>query len=278
MIRLRVRFFTLPLVTASLVVTLACDVKVNDKGLSLNLGRATATDEWTRTYDLAAGGRLEIVNGNGLIEASGSDERMVEVRAERRARAGTEEEAAQLLKKVEMREDVSATRVKIEARAGEGVTGFRNSFDVQYHVRVPDGLTVSFKTSNGGIRLQNVDGQIIAVTTNGGITGNGLSGSVEMETVNGGVQADLSAVTGDVKVATTNGGVRLDLPADVKANLDASCVNGGISIDDQFKVDTSGGDSRRRVSAALNGGGPRISAATVNGGIRIRVRGGRQTD
>ena len=241
----------LSLLVASLLVA-GCDVKVNDKGFALNLGRAEASDEWTRTYDLSAGGLLEIVNVNGLIAATGSDGPSVEVRAERRARAGTEQEAGELLKKLDMREEVSATRVKIDAQ-DDGTS-------IQYHVRVPDGLAVSFRTANGNIRIQNVIGRITAATTNGG------------------VQADLSSISGDVTVATTNGGVRLDLPTNVKASLDAACVNGGIDIDDEFKVDTGSDDSRCRVSAALNGGGPRISAATVNGSIRIRARGGRQTD
>ena len=258
---LHARPLTLLLIAASVSVTLACDVKVNDKGFALNLGRSDATDEWTRTYDLPAGGRLEIVNGNGLIEAIRADGPRVEVRAERRARAGSDEEAARLLKTLEMREEVSATRVKIEAIGGSGPSGFlRNGFDIQYHVRVPDGLAVSFRTANGGIRFQNVNGQIAGATTNGG------------------VQADLSSISGDVTLATTNGGIRLDLPLDVKANLDVACVNGGINIDDQFKLGAGSGDSRCRVSVVLNGGGPRVSAATVNGGIRIRARGSRQSD
>jgi len=250
-----------PLTLLLLIASLGCDVKVNDKGFALNLGRADATDEWTRSYQLPAGGRLEIVNTNGLIEVNGSDGTGVDVRAERRARAGSQDEAAQLLKKLDMREEVSPTRVKIDASSATESSGFgRNDFDIQYHVRIPAGLSVSFRTSNGAIRLQNINGQITAATTNGG------------------VQADLSSISGDVTLATTNGGVRLDLPTDVKANLDAACVNGGISIDDQFKVNTQSDNSRCRVSAALNGGGPRISAATVNGGIRIRARGGRQSD
>jgi hypothetical protein len=64
---------------------------------------------------------------------------------------------------------------------------------------------------------------------------------------------------------------------DVKADLDASCVNGGISIDDQFKMSATGEESRRRIAGSLNGGGPRVSVETVNGGIRIRARGSAQT-
>jgi hypothetical protein len=269
-----------PLILFAAFVLCACDVQVGgNNGFSLGIAEGRATDEWTRTYDLAPGGRLEIVNTNGLIEATGTGGKQVEVRAERRARAGTQEEAAELLKQIDMREDVTPTSVRIEARSERTrIGGFgRRRFDVQYHVQVPAGLTVSFRTSNGGIRLQNVNGQIIASTTNGGITGNALSGGLDVEVVNGGIQIDLASVTSDVKVESVNGGIRLDLPVDVKADLDASCVNGGINIDEQFKVDTTAQESRRRVTGALNGGGPRVSVETVNGGIRIRARGRSET-
>ena len=266
------------LLVAVVLAVAACDVKVNDKGLSLNLGRADATDEWTRSYTIDQGGRLEIVNANGLIEATRSDGPRIEVRAERRARAGSQEEAAQLLKRIEMREDVSATFVRLEARTADGATGFRSSFDVRYHISVPDGLGVSFRMANGDINVENIGGRIAASTTNGSITGSGLSGGVEMQSVNGRVQADLASVSGDVKLTTVNGAVRLDLPPDVKASLDAACVNGGISIDDVFKVDMRSEESRRRVNATLNGGGPRISASTVNGAVRVRARGARRAD
>ena len=82
---------------------------------------------------------------------------------------------------------------------------------------------------------------------------------------------DLASIDGDVSASTTNGGVWLDLPSDAKAILEATCVNGSIDVDDRLAVQASE-SSRRRVVATLNGGGPRISASTVNGGVRIRVR------
>jgi DUF4097 and DUF4098 domain-containing protein YvlB len=101
---------------------------------------------------------------------------------------------------------------------------------------------------------------------------------VEAQSVNGRVEVDLASVSGDVKLTTVNGVVRLDLPPDVKASLDASCVNGDLTIDEAFHVDRRSQESRRHVNATLNGGGPRIAASTVNGAIRIRARGGRRAD
>ena len=258
-------------------VGVACDIQVGDKGFSLGIAEGRATDKWTRTYTLPAGGRLEIVNTNGLIEATGTDGRQIQVLAERRARAGSEEEAAALLKEIDMREDVTANSVRIEAR-GARVGGFgRRRFDVQYHVMVPAGLSISFRTSNGGIRLTNVNGQMVASTTNGGITGSGLSGGLDADVVNGGIQIDLASVTSEVKVESVNGGIRLDLPVDVRVDLEAECVNGGINVDDRFKMAANGEESRRRVSGQLNGGGPRVSVQAVNGGVRIRARGASET-
>jgi hypothetical protein len=57
----------------------------------------------------------------------------------------------------------------------------------------------------------------------------------------------------------------------VTASLEAACVNGGISVDDRFGL-TASENSRRRVAGDINGGGPRITANTVNGGVRIRAR------
>ena len=61
-----------------------------------------------------------------------------------------------------------------------------------------------------------------------------------------------------------------------RATLEASSINGGINLDKDLPVQTSE-MSRQRMAGTLNGGGPRIVATTVNGGVRIGARG-RQDD
>jgi DUF4097 and DUF4098 domain-containing protein YvlB len=266
----------LPLV----LLSAACDIRVDERGISsLRITEGRAEDVWTRTYTLAANGRLEITGQNGDIEVRAAAGSQVEVRAEREVRANSDDAARELLEALRMREEVSAERVSISAegeRAEEGL-GRRAQVRVHYRVRVPAGLTLAFRTENGGIQLENVNGRITASTTNGGITGSDIAGSLAAETVNGGIRVDLASVAGDVRLATTNGGVRLTLPANTKASLEASCVNGGIEIDERFGVEEPEGRTRR-VAAPINGGGPTISASTVNGGIRIRARESAQTD
>ena len=79
----------------------ACDMPLGNLA-----GRAT--DEWTHTYPLTAGGEVRIGNTNGKIEIEGVDDRTVEVRAERIAKGVTDAAARELLPRIVIKEDISA--------------------------------------------------------------------------------------------------------------------------------------------------------------------------
>src|SRR5881398_3428412 len=81
------------------VVLTACDVSLGNLA-----GRAT--DEWTHTYPLSAGGEVHIANTNGRVDVEGVDGSNVEVRAERIARAATDAGAKELLPRITIKEDV----------------------------------------------------------------------------------------------------------------------------------------------------------------------------
>ncbi len=169
-----------------------------------------------------------------------------------------------------MLEEVSADRVKIEAggAALQASSGRRARVSVVYELRIPPGLVVSLQTQNGGIALENVAGQIAARTVNGGIVGHGVTGALRATTVNGGVQVAMTSVTGDVSLASVNGGVRLTVPPGVRAQVEATAVNGGVTVDEALRLDAT--DNRRlHVAGTLNGGGPRITLQTTNGGVRL---------
>lgn len=254
--------------------SLGCDVKVGEEGLSVDFAGTRATDEWVRTYEIKPGGRLEIINVNGEIRASPSAGGSVEVRAIREVRARSEEASRELLRKTEMREEVAADRVRILGAEGSEGQDFRGPrVSIKYDVRVPAGLNLSFKTQNGEVRLEDIQGpRLEAATTNGGVTGRGLSGAIEASTVNGGIQMDLTEVTGDSRMVTVNGGVRLTVAPGINADLEATVVNGGVSVQDGFPL--SGDErSRQRVAGRLGNGGPRLVVQTTNGGVRVGSRG-----
>jgi DUF4097 and DUF4098 domain-containing protein YvlB len=240
----------------------ACDVVVN----TMEGGKATAADQWSRTFTLADNGQIEVVNVNGRIDVEGVDGATMDVRAEITVRAGTDEAARDLLKQVEIREENTNGRVRLETRYPKGLG--RSNVNVKYTLRVPRAAGVIVETINGSIVVNQMAGRVRAETTNGGVEGRNLSGGVSASTTNGSVDMAVTALSPDgVTIETTNGSVVFRVPADAKGTISARCVNGGIKVSD-LNVETTE-SSRRRLDGTLNGGGPAIKLETVNGGIRL---------
>jgi hypothetical protein len=256
----RLAVFALPL-----AVTLAgCDVSLG------NLS-ARATEEWTHTYPLTAGGEIRIINTNGRIDIEGVDGSTLEVRAERIAKGATDSAARELLPRIVIKENVTPDRVSLETERMNGIM-IGAGFEVRYHVRAPKNALVNVTNTNGQVSVAGIGGKVIAHTTNGGVKGTALTGGVDARSTNGGVSIEMASVGPDrISLETTNGGVTLMLPETAKATVSASCTNGGISVGslDNFEVSEK---SRRHLEGRLNGGGTEIELQTTNGGIRLRSR------
>jgi hypothetical protein len=238
----------------------------------VGLASGKATDTWTRSYTLSQGGSVEIVNQNGQISLEPSDRPdAVEVRAERTARASSDDAAKALLAKIEIQEAVTPAQVHLETK-GPGTWG-REGYEVKYVVKVPAGCSVRARTHNGGVQLAKLQNDVEAETVNGGVKGQDISGSFQAETTNGGIEVSVTAVGAKgLRLETTNGGVSLQLPKTAKADLSARAVNGGLHVSDDLPFRATGEQSRRHLEGQLNGGGPKIELATTNGGIHIDAR------
>lgn len=235
-------------------------------------GHERATEAWTKTYQLSPGGHVEITNVNGRIELAGSDTNQVEVNAEKVGRGSTPEAAREALKRIEIREQVSADRVQLETRVQRAAGFNMGGGEVRYTVRVPVGASVKLETVNGGIEIDNVRGNAEVETTNGGIVARRVSGALNASTTNGGVEAEVEKLdAAGVRMECVNGGLKLTLPKDASADIDAQVVNGGINVDG-LNIETQGEKSRRRLEGRLNGGGPKVRIEGTNGGIRLTGR------
>jgi len=146
----------------------------------------------------------------------------------------------------------------------------RKGWSVSYRLMVPKKSDLSLETTNGGITIGNVYGEIDFDATNGGIKLSKLGGNVNGSTTNGGIEVNLDGKKwrGEgLDVKTTNGGVKLDIPEDYSANLETGTVNGNIHIDFPIMVQ---GDLSRVLHTKIGNGGPRIRVVTTNGSVRIR--------
>jgi len=261
----------------------ACDIQAGDgKEFSFGIASGKAQDTWTRTYTLADKGRLEIINVNGRITAEPATDGKVTVEGHRTAKGSTDEAAKEMLAKLEIREEVSGDRVRVESRPPR-LSGF-NGHEIEWTIKVPAGVVVDLRTVNGGVRINGLQGEVHAKTTNGGVKGSNVGASIlEASSVNGGIDIELGGVLGEngsIDIETVNGGVSLGLASESKATIVARAVNGGVRVDGldiQKQEQSNSFESKRRLEGTLNGGGAKVNVSTTNGGVRISRSSGPTT-
>ena len=249
----------------------ACDVRVRDDGeVSVDVSEGgRAEDESTQTYPLVKGGRIELQVGNGEIELVGGKGTAVEVNSRRRARASNDEAARLLLKQQYFTVEAAPDRLSIRSVTPGPQEAFRQRVRTDYRITVPAGTTVAIKNENSGIRLTDVNGRFTVDSTNGRVMGRGVSGSLDAQMVNGMVIVQMTSVTGDIKVVTVNGHAILGLPPDMNATVEASSLNGTVSVQNSLPIVASTKDHQRLVGRLGTGMGPKIEVRTTNGNVRL---------
>ena len=172
-----------------------------------------------------------------------------------------------------------------------------NTFTIRDHspgggasivITVPVDTNLHLRSSNGGMRVEGVHGEIDAQTSNGSIRLMNVSGSVLASSHNSPVIVTMDRVDPSKPSAfsTLNGSVDVTLPGDVKATLKMTTDNGSIYSD--FDVNVGAGravteqnntaDGRYRVrfdrtiNGSINGGGVEMTFRTANGSIVIRKK------
>jgi hypothetical protein len=201
---------------------------------------------------------------NGSVSIYGWDRNEVLVRALVSAWADTRADAQAVTKDIQILTEGHRVRA-------DGPRNSRyESWSVSYEVWVPRKTNLDAEAHNGGVSVEDVEGQMRLHTVNGGVHVRNVAGDVRGEATNGGVTAVLSGTAWrgrGLDLETTNGGVVLDIPRNYNADLETGTVNGGFSIDFPITVQ---GFVGRRITSKLGNGGPRVRAYTTNGGVRIR--------
>ena len=274
----------LALVLAVGLTASGCDIQAGNGGdFKIDFASGKATDTWSRTYTIPEKGRFELINVNGKIIAEPTDGTQVIVEGRRTAKGRSDEAAKETLAKLEIREEVGESTVRVESRPPRLSGGF-GGHEIEWTVKVPKGVILDLRTTNGGVRLNNLSNEIHAKTTNGGVRGENITPSlIEASAVNGGVEFNLGSpldATDSVDLETVNGGVTLELPSESKATIAARCVNGGVKVEDldiSREEQATDFDKRRRLNGTMNGGGANVKMNTTNGGIRLSRSSGSKT-
>lgn len=251
--------------------------------------------------EMAAGQRFTLQGVIGDLRVTGGSGRTVEVTAVKKA--GRHGDPADVRVEVIDLADGAAICVRYPGQRGRRSDGKnpcrseswgnhdeRNDTEVNFTVRVPDGLRLRLGTVSGDVSAERLAGEIDLESVSGDVRLTGGRGpSIVLETVSGSVELleasspDVSGhtVSGDVTYAggitsngtydfsTTSGDIRLTLPGEPDARLSAATFSGRFSSELPTSQDASRRRSRSRYDATWGRGSARLDVETLSGDIRI---------
>jgi Putative adhesin len=221
-------------------------------------------EDFHYSYPQTSGGRLALENFNGSVEISGWDQNTVDVSGTKYA------ETQQLLHEIKIEASSSGNMVHLKTVHPDRNHG---NMGAKYIIRVPRRTELGdIASSNGSIRIEDIEGNCHLTTSNGGVHLAKVRGSIDGHTSNGGVE--LTDVLGSVAFRTSNGSINA---GNVEGAFEASTSNGGIHAhlrDTQgglpIKLSTSNGGIDLQLDSPRQN---EVIASTSNGSITVRLPG-----
>lgn len=232
-----------------------------------------------REQRLPAMQRLEVqASPNGGVTVRGWNRQEILVRARVEATATSMADAKALAAQVQIQAGAGRLTAAGPERNNHKNAGYKNAWwSVSYEVFVPHRIDLQATSNNGGITIEDVEGDIGYSTHNGGVNLARLAGNVHGETNNGGINVEMAGNRwrgAGLEAKTVNGGVNLYLPLDYSAKIQASTNNGGLRSEFPFAQSSGNGDrhSRKDLEFTVGQGGAPIRIATHNGGVSIKKK------
>jgi len=232
------------MVGMSVCLLSSCDI-----GEVIAEGAARKREEFSRTYELRPGGRVNLESFNGGVEIRTWDQSKAEIHGTKYA---SSEDALRLLKV-----DISSSPDLLEIRSvrpGGNGSWTRGNCGVSLCITVPRQTHIDkLATSNGPIKVDGIEGRMRLTTSNGPVDVQASTGELDVRTSNGPVE--LTRFSGRAAVQTYNGPIEVSaLQLDTAAPLRLETSNGPIDI------------TLPRSAAA-----PEVRAHSSNGPILLRL-------
>jgi len=257
-------------------------------------------DEFSQTYQLPAGARVEVSSIRGSVKIENADTTTAEVRIIRTARTRADLE----YHKIEVEQTGNSLVVRGVQEPRE-----RDSRNVQVNhqviLKLPRRIDLSVASVSGSLQVGDVDGQMHVSSISGSgnignvggklqvssVSGslevgnvgadarvNSISGNVDLGQVNGSL--DVSSVSGGVNaklvslspqgihINSVSGSIELGFKSEVNADFSAEQVSGQVYLDVPNVVRDSEAKSSN-VRARIGAGGTPITISSVSGNIRL---------
>jgi DUF4097 and DUF4098 domain-containing protein YvlB len=119
-------------------------------------------------------------------------------------------------------------------------------------------------TSGGHINVNNSEGSLQVKTSGGHIELANVNGSVKASTSGGSIQANLNSISKSVELRTSGGNIDVRIPENTALDLNLR----GNYVDADIQ-NFSGQIDFNEVKGILNGGGPKLTAKTSGGTVKL---------
>lgn len=216
-------------------------------------------EDFHYTFNVKPGGRLALEGFNGSVEIAGTGGSTVEVNGTKYA--NTESALKDL--KVDAQQSGDEVHVRLVPPYGAP-----RNMGARFSVRVPRQFVLDrIVTSNGSVRVDDVEGQATLKSSNGSVRVARLKGNLDATTSNSSIEA--TDLTGNALLHTSNGHVNAEVKNGV---LDATTSNSSVTArlmdppDRPVRVQSSNGHIDLQMNVVRD-----VRADTSNSSITLRL-------
>lgn len=241
-----------------------------------------AAQDFQKTYNLEAGGSVEIQNVSGDINLTGYEGSAVVVNAYKEGRDRDQ---------VEVVDESTQGHVSLRAEYPRDCRNCNAS--LRFEVRVPRSANISFdkiSTASGNVKAEGFAGRLHLSTASGDVTVRGVSGEiransasgtvrvadaagmVNANTASGDVEVELTRVDGegDMRFSSASGNVNVRLPSSINARVSMSTASGDIETNFPLEVKHDRYGSGTRAEGQLGSGARLLKISTASGNVSLK--------
>ncbi|HNR68407.1 MAG TPA: hypothetical protein PKN04_10890 [bacterium] len=225
--------------------------------------------EKERTFELGAGGQLQIKNIRADVEICSWDKDVIRIIETMNLSVRTKEEATQIIQAIDQSYTLSGNTLRITGEESSGI----KSHSLQ--ITTPNRFNLDLHVSGGDVEIESVDGKINVNTFGGDILLSSLSGNISANTAGGDIE--VNTISGECRLQSAGGDLRLHK---IYGETSANTAGGNIELTDAtapVALNTAGGnisvlETKEAVSAKTQGGN--IDVQRSQGECRLATMGG----
>ena len=243
---------------------------------------SAAAQDFQKTYNLGAGGSVEIENVSGDVNLTGYEGSAVVVNA---YKEGRDREM------VEVEDESTQGHVSLRAKYPNDCHNCQAS--LRFEVRVPRSANLVFdkistasgnvkaegfagrlhlSTASGDVTVRGVGGEIKAASASGTVRVNDATGTVNASTASGNVEVELTRLegAGDMRFSSASGDVHVRMPTNIDARVSMSTASGDIETNFPLEVKHDRYGSGTRAEGQLGSGARMLKISSASGNVSLK--------